>query len=268
MIECFAAYEKTTNIADTSLQDARLGRWILLYGILGVLSTISVDVSGLKYTDKVSYFLNTPLTGIPPWRPPASQAEILLRLNMEEPAQHRSYCWLRAQEWQREKLTLQSTPSPAYSPSPIPHLPPLSHTSSSSTSTPPPQQSTQIPPRSSQPPPYQPPPALNEHTLTALKSELTQLGDTRFQQIQELDSYNIHPGTLPPHTVGSSGSMVVNPNGVRTNIIATNPNINGTALRLGGQDGGGRDMVRKKSPGFGMGGHSAGGGGMRKGNYD
>jgi len=62
--------------------------------------------------------------------------------------------------------------------------------------------------------------------------------------------------------------MVVNPNGVRTNIIATNPNINGTSLRLGGQDGGGRDMVRRKSPGFGMGEHSAGGGGMGKGDYD
>ena len=268
MIECFAAYEKTTNLQDTNLQDARLGRWILLYGILGVLSTISVDVSGLKYTDKVSYFLNTSLNGIPPWRSPPDQAEILRRLNMEEPSQLRSYCWLRAQEWQREKLALQSNPSPAYSPSPLSHLAPLSHTSSSSTSTPPPQQSTQILPRPSQPPPYQPPPAMSEPTITALKSELAHLSDARYQQIPELDSYNFHPGTLPPVTVGPSGGVVVNPNGVRTNIIPTNPNMDGIALRLkGGQDSDGSDIMRGRSPGFGMGKHSTGGG-MGKGDYD
>jgi hypothetical protein len=45
--------------------------------------------------------------------------------------------------------------------------------------------------------------------------------------------------------------------------------MNGIALRLkGGQDGGGKDLVRKRSPGFGMGEHSAGEGKIGKGDYD
>lgn len=62
----------------------------------------------------------------------------------------------------------------------------------------------------------------------------------------------------------------MNPNGVRTNIMPTNANMNEIALRFkGGQEGGGgRDLMRGRSPGFGMDERSTGRGGIGKRDYD
>jgi hypothetical protein len=73
--------------------EARLGRWILLYGILQVLSTISVDTAGLKYKDKVRYYVGPSLEGCPPWRSPDA-APLMI-----EACQQRSYCWVAPQTW-------------------------------------------------------------------------------------------------------------------------------------------------------------------------
>ena len=73
--------------------EARLGRWVLLYGILQVLSTISVDTAGLKHKDKVRYYIGPPLEGCPPWRSPDA-APLMI-----EACQQRSYCWLAPQTW-------------------------------------------------------------------------------------------------------------------------------------------------------------------------
>lgn len=72
-----------------SPREARLGRWVLLYGILQVLSTLSVDVQGLKYTDGVRYFLNTDLKRLPEWVS-NGHAEHL------EATQQQSWCWQRS----------------------------------------------------------------------------------------------------------------------------------------------------------------------------
>jgi hypothetical protein len=84
--------------------DARLGRWILLYGILQVLSTVSVDVAGLKYKDKIKYFISPSLEGCPPWRSPDA-APLMI-----EGCQERSYCWTAPLAWADTKAT-----PPAYS---------------------------------------------------------------------------------------------------------------------------------------------------------
>jgi len=84
--------------------DARLGRWILLYGILQSLSTISVDTAGLKYKDKIKYYISPSLEGCPPWRSPDAG------LLMIEACQERSYCWVAPKTW----ADLKTTP-PAYS---------------------------------------------------------------------------------------------------------------------------------------------------------
>lgn len=73
--------------------DARLGRWILLYGILQVLSTVSVDTAGLKYKEKIKYFVSPSLEGCPPWR--SLEAAPL----MIDACQQRSYCWQAPQTW-------------------------------------------------------------------------------------------------------------------------------------------------------------------------
>jgi hypothetical protein len=72
-----------------SPREARLGRWVLLYGVLQVLSTLSVDVQGLKYTDDVRSFLCTDLKRMPEW---VSNGQI----EHLEATQKQSWCWQRA----------------------------------------------------------------------------------------------------------------------------------------------------------------------------
>ncbi|KAF1814168.1 hypothetical protein P152DRAFT_375075, partial [Eremomyces bilateralis CBS 781.70] len=67
LLDSLSSFEKSPQNGNLPPGEARLGRWLLLYGILQVLSTISVDVSPLRYTQGVSYFLSPPLTGCPPW---------------------------------------------------------------------------------------------------------------------------------------------------------------------------------------------------------
>lgn len=73
-------------------QDARLGRWILLYGLLQVLSTLSVDTLGLKYKEGVDYFVSPSLKKCPPWGSSTRSA-------MTEASQTESYCWRAPDRW-------------------------------------------------------------------------------------------------------------------------------------------------------------------------
>ncbi|KAH7078833.1 hypothetical protein BKA63DRAFT_531626 [Paraphoma chrysanthemicola] len=89
LIDKFEQFEMTTDLKNTTPREARLGRWVLLYGILQVLSTLSVDVQGLKHTDAVRYFLCTDLKRCPEWVT-NGQIEYL------EASQQRSWCWQRS----------------------------------------------------------------------------------------------------------------------------------------------------------------------------
>lgn len=89
LIDKFEQFEMTTDLKNMTPREARLGRWILLYGILQVLSTISVDVQGLKHTDGVRYLLCADLKRCPEWVT-NGQIEFL------EASQKRSWCWQRS----------------------------------------------------------------------------------------------------------------------------------------------------------------------------
>ncbi|KAH7405868.1 hypothetical protein DE146DRAFT_425807 [Phaeosphaeria sp. MPI-PUGE-AT-0046c] len=89
LIDKFEQFEMTTDLKNVTPREARLGRWVLLYGILQVLSTLSVDVPGLKHTDGVRYFLCTDLKRCPEWVT-NGQTEHL------EARQQRSWCWQRS----------------------------------------------------------------------------------------------------------------------------------------------------------------------------
>lgn len=89
LIDKFEQFEMTTDLKNTTPREARLGRWILVYGILQVLSTISVDVQGVKHTDGVKYLLCTDLKRCPEWVT-HGQTEYL------EASQKRSWCWQRS----------------------------------------------------------------------------------------------------------------------------------------------------------------------------
>ncbi|KAI9766639.1 MAG: hypothetical protein M1840_006450 [Geoglossum simile] len=92
LVEAFTRFEKSDRPGEINPYDARKGRWVLLYGILQVLATVSVDTPNLRWKDEVPYFLNPRLRGTPPWRsqtdPPVAEATHSL-----------SYCWTVPSTW-------------------------------------------------------------------------------------------------------------------------------------------------------------------------
>lgn len=86
LLSAFQDHERDTILSDCTLQEARLGRWILLYGILQTLSQLSVDVASLKHTEGVKYFLCASLANCPPWRSSFESKE-------QAATQHGSHCW-------------------------------------------------------------------------------------------------------------------------------------------------------------------------------
>ncbi|TID22708.1 hypothetical protein E6O75_ATG01882 [Venturia nashicola] len=93
IIDEIGIYEKSIQMSGMQPSEARLGRWVLLYGILQVLSIVSVDTGGLKYKDRIKYFVSPSLEGCPPWR--SLEAAPL----MIDACQQRSYCWQAPLMW-------------------------------------------------------------------------------------------------------------------------------------------------------------------------
>ena len=87
LAEAFLRFEKSDSVGDTDAQSARKARWMLLYGVLQVLSTLSVDTPNLSFTENVSYFLNPRLKGTPPWKTHKGDG-------FEEASPRLSYCWV------------------------------------------------------------------------------------------------------------------------------------------------------------------------------
>ncbi|KAF2752048.1 hypothetical protein M011DRAFT_393651 [Sporormia fimetaria CBS 119925] len=98
LIDQFERFELNAELKNATPREARLGRWILLYGILQVLSTLSVDVRGLKWTQGVRHFLCAELKRCPEWVT-EGQTEYL------EASQTRSWCWQRP--WSPTRITYQ-----------------------------------------------------------------------------------------------------------------------------------------------------------------
>ncbi|KAL8919366.1 MAG: hypothetical protein Q9208_006819 [Pyrenodesmia sp. 3 TL-2023] len=91
LVEAFLRFEKNDLVSEANPREVRQGRWMLLYGILQVLATISVDTPGLCSTD-VPYFLNPRFKGNPPWRGEADPV-------LEEASPELSHCWTVPKTW-------------------------------------------------------------------------------------------------------------------------------------------------------------------------
>ncbi|KAK7698716.1 hypothetical protein SLS57_012515 [Botryosphaeria dothidea] len=101
----FLEYEKNVaaDLRDVPAADARLGRWLLLYGILQVLSTLSVDTEGIKHKADVPYFLSPSLENCPPWPPVRSLTgtrRAPSAVAVREATQRQSHCWLAPLRWE------------------------------------------------------------------------------------------------------------------------------------------------------------------------
>jgi hypothetical protein len=124
LLDTFQHHEKSFPPQILNPTDARLGRWMLIYALLQVLSTLSVDVMGIKYPDKIRYFACPSITGLPPWKSAASNNPALANTVsengttalMRDATQKLSYCWMAPTKWSTpagSAGTLTPTP-PAY----------------------------------------------------------------------------------------------------------------------------------------------------------
>ena len=98
LVEAFLRFEKTDQLGEIDPFDARKGRWILLYCVLQVLASVSVDTPNLRFKDDVSYFLNPRLKGTPPWRTQTDP-------DVDEASQVGSHCWKVPKTWLTEQAS-------------------------------------------------------------------------------------------------------------------------------------------------------------------
>ena len=92
LITNYIRFEQSDNVENLDPFEARRGRWILIYAILQVLATISVDSPNLRYKEGAQYHLCPKMKGLVPWAERGSPPE-------EEAEHTRSYCWTVPHTW-------------------------------------------------------------------------------------------------------------------------------------------------------------------------
>ncbi|XXH05323.1 hypothetical protein Hte_011748 [Hypoxylon texense] len=95
LIESFVKFEKADQVGAVDPFVARRGRWVLVYGILQALASVSVDSPNVRYKDGVTYHLSPRFKGTkaPPWKGASAPAA--------EAAHELSHCWLVPRTWQQ-----------------------------------------------------------------------------------------------------------------------------------------------------------------------
>lgn len=92
LITNFIRFEQSDHVESLDPFEARRGRWILIYGILQVLATVSVDSPNLRYKEGAQYHLSPQMKGVVPWAAPGAPVE-------EEAAHNLSHCWTVPKTW-------------------------------------------------------------------------------------------------------------------------------------------------------------------------
>ena len=92
LVTNFIRFEQSDLVESLDPFEARRGRWMLIYGILQVLATVSVDSPNLRYKEGAQYHLCPQMKGVVPWAERGSPPE-------EEAEHKRSHCWTVAQTW-------------------------------------------------------------------------------------------------------------------------------------------------------------------------
>ncbi|KAI0188182.1 hypothetical protein EV127DRAFT_135243 [Xylaria flabelliformis] len=93
LIENFVKFEKTDMVGSVDPFTARRGRWVLIYAVLQILATVSVDSPNVRYKEGVPYHLSPRLKGTrtPPWKGVSSPAI--------EASHELSHCWVAPTTW-------------------------------------------------------------------------------------------------------------------------------------------------------------------------
>lgn len=101
LVDAFTRFEQAECLIDADLYNCRRGRWVLIYGILQVLASISVDTPHLQFVENVQYHLQSSLRGTPPW--------VGADQNQPEAKHTSSHCWLAPARWRSlQPITLGS----------------------------------------------------------------------------------------------------------------------------------------------------------------
>lgn len=97
LIDAFVTFEKTDRVNEIDPSLARRVRWVVIYGILQTLASVSVDAPSVRYRDDVPYHLSPQLQGarIPPWSKKAGHAGA----SYMEAAHELSHCWVTSLMW-------------------------------------------------------------------------------------------------------------------------------------------------------------------------
>lgn len=92
LVTNFIRFEQSDMVDAVDPYEARRSRWLLIYGVLQVLATISVDSPNLRYKEGAQYHLSPQMKGVVPWAdrgaPPEDEAE-----------HTRSHCWVVPRTW-------------------------------------------------------------------------------------------------------------------------------------------------------------------------
>jgi hypothetical protein len=103
LIDAFVKFEKSDHIAEVDPAIARRGRWVLIYGVLQILASVSVDALNVRYREDVSYHLCPRLKGtrVPPWRGSGDRGyhQSPADTGSVEAAHELSHCWIVPRTW-------------------------------------------------------------------------------------------------------------------------------------------------------------------------
>ena len=92
LVTNFIRFEQSDMVDSLDPYEARRGRWILIYGILQILATVSGDSPHLRYKEGAQYQLCPQMKGVVPWAERGSPPE--------EEANHKlSHCWTIPTTW-------------------------------------------------------------------------------------------------------------------------------------------------------------------------
>ena len=114
LVANFIRFEQSDMVDQSDPYEARRGRWILIYGILQVLATVSVDHPNLCYNDGAQYHLSPQMKGVLPWSPANAPPE-------EEADHTHSHCWVAPLTWREQANSAVQKQQQQHSVPAVPH---------------------------------------------------------------------------------------------------------------------------------------------------
>ncbi|KAL5600960.1 hypothetical protein BROUX41_005794 [Berkeleyomyces rouxiae] len=108
LVDAFIRFERQDMLCEIDPAVARRGRWVLIYGVLQTLASVSVDSPWVRHHSGVAYHLSPRLKGtrLPPWSTgngPATYStavdSVAKHDGFDDACHELSHCWAVSQTW-------------------------------------------------------------------------------------------------------------------------------------------------------------------------